>query len=248
MIAINPKLEFKLRTLQNWAFCMGGFALWALLFAPFPFRWLMYAVGIAIAVYILFFVLDKRASLIDCPHCGKKVATNTPWVCGVGACGRNNLNVDDFPFTHRCEHCGVEPTAYQCHHADCGKLIFFSEDQQAQNYARCLSSGPPAPPPQNKDVLRQEEKEDLLHEIDMTKSKAELEELRENLKSRKRTKTEQIEEGFLNYRGTVMGARAFAREWKQRKTAELKDDPDLLQDELDTLKAWLQDRGFDGME
>lgn len=246
MTAINPKLEFKIRTLQNWAVCMGGFTLLVLLFAPFPFRWLIYLIGIAVTTYILFVVLEKRASLITCPNCGKQVATNTPWVCGV--CGKSNLKVDDFPFTHRCEHCGIEPKAYRCHHPKCGELIFFSEDKQKENCARCLSPEAPAPPPKDKGVARKEELEDVLHEIDMTKRKAELDELQDAQKNRKRTKKEQVEESFKSYRGTVMGARAFAREWKMLKTAELKDDPDLLQDELDTLKTWLKDKGFDEME
>jgi hypothetical protein len=72
-----------------------------------------------------------------CNHCERKIATNTPWVCGF--CQKKNERIDEFPFVHRCEHCGAEPKAYKCHHSDCRKLIFLSEDQQEINYAKCVN-------------------------------------------------------------------------------------------------------------
>lgn len=240
---LDPRLQFKLRTLQNWAWCMAGFALVAICVAPLPFRGLVDMAGIATAYYILFFVLDKRAGLIECPHCNNKLATNTPWVCGL--CGKKNLRVEDFPFTNRCQHCGTEPKAYQCHHRDCGQLIFFTEDRQEENFAFCLVPQAPEPPPVDKRVVRTEQKEEIQHEIEMARSTLELERIQQERAVRKRTRKEQIEESFLNYRGTVLGARVFAREWAAQKRTELKDDPDALQDELDTLDAWLRDKGID---
>lgn len=83
--------------------------------------------------YLVFHVWEKSPIWIRCGHCGKMIASNTPWICGFKQC--RNEHVDAYPFVHRCEHCTAEPKAYQCHH--CGKLIFLSEDELAQNFARC---------------------------------------------------------------------------------------------------------------
>jgi hypothetical protein len=100
------------------------------------------SIGIAFCVY--FFVLDKRTIGIKCPHCTKYILTNTPWICGV--CQKKNLQTNEFPFIHRCEHkdCGQEPKAYKCHHDGCGELIFLTKDESSRNYAFCIN--PPTEP------------------------------------------------------------------------------------------------------
>ncbi len=242
MIAINPKLEFKLRTLQNWIVCIIGFILWAILISPFPFRWIGDIAGIAVAYYVLFFVLDKRASLIACPHCKKQVATNTPWVCGV--CGKNNLRVEDFPFTHRCEYCGIEPKSYQCHHPECGGLIFFTEDNQQVNYARCLNPKEQVAP-QDKRVVRGEEKEERQHAIDLEELDAKLEmvrKLREMGKKKEKTLDEEIQDDLEHTYTRFIGVEAHARKKKAEADEEYKDDPEMRQKAHDLIDAWVRQK------
>src|SRR5689334_1988385 len=81
----TARLRFRLRPLSNWLFCMIIFAVAAILLAlivPVPFVWLADALAIAILFYINFFVLDKRAINIRCPHCGDYLLGNAPWNCG----------------------------------------------------------------------------------------------------------------------------------------------------------------------
>jgi hypothetical protein len=94
------------------------------------------SVSIAVMFCVYFFWLHKRTIGIKCPKCQNFIETNTPWICG--GCGSANLHTDDFPFVGRCETCKAEPKAYQCHHKKCGKLIFFTKDEQEINFARCV--------------------------------------------------------------------------------------------------------------
>lgn len=242
MIAINPKWEFKLRTLQNGVICLTGFVLLAALVSPFPFRWLIDIGGIAVAYYFFFFVLDKRASLIPCPNCGKQVATNTPWVCGV--CGKNNLRVEDFPFTNKCEYCTIEPKAYKCHHPECGKLIFFTEDNQEANFARCLTPEAPKPPPEDKRSARTEQKEEKVHDIELAELDSKLDAIRkrrEQENAKPKSRDEAIQESLQNTIGKFISVESHAKKQKALADEEYKNDPDMRQKAHEVIDAWVRD-------
>jgi hypothetical protein len=128
---------FKLRGAVNWVVTIVIFIPLCFVLMQFLDEWLAGAIAIGAAFCLYFFVLDKRAIGIECPHCQKYIETNTPWICGYKGC--RNENVDDFPFVYRCEHCSAEPKAYKCHHRECGKLIFLSKDRIEINYAQCVN-------------------------------------------------------------------------------------------------------------
>jgi hypothetical protein len=151
---------FKLREAVNWG---GSAIVFMVLFGILFFATNLFvalAVSFATAFVLIFLVLDKRALAITCSHsdCAKPIMSNTPWVCGIRKC--ENYNVDEFSFVNRCEKCGAEPKAYQCHH--CGQLIFFSADRQEINYARGINT-PVAEDPDKK------------HEDELTKTKRDIE-------------------------------------------------------------------------
>jgi hypothetical protein len=105
------------------------------------------------------------------------LATNTPWICGYKQC--KNERVDDFPFVYQCEHCGQIPKAYRCHH--CKELIFFTDDEQDENYARrfimpILAVSEIVPPDytQEKIAKQFEEKNELQHKLEITKLEHEI--------------------------------------------------------------------------
>ena len=136
---LQARQWFKLRAPINWALSIVIFIpLVFVLQTLFSFL-IADIIAIALIFCFFFFYLHKRAIAIECPHCGKYIETNTPWVCAV--CGTKNLRVDDFPFVNRCENpaCGYEPKAYQCHHLDCGELIFLSPDKSGLNFAKCIN-------------------------------------------------------------------------------------------------------------
>lgn len=110
-------------------------------------------VGDAIAlgvVYYLFTIWDKRPIQLRCTNCRNTISSSTPWVCR--NCGAKNLDTENYPFLFKCEKCGVEPQAYRCHHkkadnTDCGEMLFFGPDKNANNYAYCLNSPAEIPKP-----------------------------------------------------------------------------------------------------
>ena len=135
---LSAKFRFKLRMPTNYLFVVLVFLPVAFVAALSSSRlaaWVSDAVAIAVLFYLYRAFLEKRAIKICCPHCLKYIRTNTPWMCG--SCEKKNEHVDDFPFVNRCEHCGVEPKAYQCHH--CEELIFFTKDKLRINYAICAN-------------------------------------------------------------------------------------------------------------
>lgn len=140
---------FKTRTLRTWAVLISAFAILLLVLL------LVFAVavpgvlgallsfGIAAAVTgILFTMYDGRPIRLRCPKCRKMILSNTPWVCG--SCGKKNVNVELHPFLSTCEHCGIAPKAYLCHHKKdgepCNKVIFLTVDESEHNMARCLNT------------------------------------------------------------------------------------------------------------
>lgn len=241
---LDAKTEFKVRSLKNWAACIAGFVLWALLMAPFPFRWLADAIGIAVAWYILFFVLEKRAVGLRCPGCLKYIASNTPWVCGF--CKGENRKPDEFPFVHQCEKCSAQPKAYKCHHKSgdkpCGRIIFLSEDEQEQNYAYCLNTEIPTPP-EDKKLQRNESKEALIHEIEMADLATKLDAIKQRADfGKKKTPGEEIQDSFEKHHARFMGTREFARRQRAVNAEKFKDDPEMLRFADEALEDWERSR------
>ena len=134
---LTARSRFRHRHLRNWSKAIGIFAAVAIAFAVFlpPFAWYADILAGIVLWYLLFHVWDKQAVWLRCTHdnCQKLIETNVTWICGFKQC--RNEAIDEFPFVHRCQHCGAEPKAYQCHH--CGKLIFLTEDELDKNCARC---------------------------------------------------------------------------------------------------------------
>lgn len=242
---IDAKLQFKLRTLQNVACCIAGFVAWAAFCSFLPFRWLLDLVGIAVAWYVLFFVLEKRPIGFRCPGCLKYISSNTPWVCGV--CKRENRRPDDFPFVHHCEHCSAQPKAYKCHHtkadkSECDRIIFLSEDEQEQNYAYCLNTETQLPP-EDKRMQRNESKEALVHDIEMAELASKLDSIKQRAEfSKKKSPTEEIEESFEKHHSRFMGTREFARRQRAVNAGKFKDDPEMLKFADEAVDDWERSR------
>jgi hypothetical protein len=198
-------------------------------------------IGLACA-YWLFNFLGSRPIGFDCNHCGKYVTSNTPWVCGF--CKQTNQNANEFPFVHKCEHCGNEPKAYKCHHADCGGLIFLTRDMLKINYAYCLNSPTEIPKPDERaEKLKtdQERLQDKQNERDMAKLDEELKGIKERVEGPKiKTPYEQKKESFDKYYDGVVGMREYARKKRVEAAEAYKNDPAALKDANDAIDEFLR--------
>ncbi|MCI0560623.1 MAG: hypothetical protein MN733_19220, partial [Nitrososphaera sp.] len=240
MSALDARLQFKLRALINCLIVVSIFVVWAFLFAGLPFAWVADAVAIGALYYLFFFVLRKRAIRMRCPNCHKHLATNAPWICG--DCRKRNDRVDDYPFLNRCEHCGVAPRAYQCHHRACRKLIFLTEDESEQNYAHCVEPvEPPAKDESKEEVLAEErEKRKLNHELVMTELTAKLDEVKRKADfSKKRNPYEKVEEDFERHHAQMMAVHEIARDRKRANVEKYKEDAELLERANESVDAWV---------
>lgn len=133
---LEARRVFRLRPYKHFGAGGAVFALFLgiLIFLPInPVFPLLIAGGVAFGLY---YYLESRLLVITCPYCRKDININTPWQCGFQGC--QNLNVDEFPFVHECEHCHYIPKAYVCHH--CGKTIFMTSDPQQMHAAKRLEN------------------------------------------------------------------------------------------------------------
>lgn len=237
----TAKLRFKFRTFTNWLIVIGIFSFVAAVFD----NWAIDFLAIAALFYLFFFVLDKRPIGMDCDHCGKHIASNTPWVCGF--CKEPNRNANKNPFVDRCGHCETEPKAYKCHHPDCQKLNFLTDDRLETGYAYCITSPAETPKPSAPDERAvkvrtfQETKQDKEFELEVAKLDEQLKQVKERIEGPKVKSTfDQKKESFDKYYDGVMGIREYARKKRAEAAEAYKDDPDSLKDANDAIDEFLR--------
>jgi hypothetical protein len=193
---------FKFKEPTNWAIAFISFLvlLYVLraIFAPYAFSFIA-AISIALTFVLFFFILDKRTIAVECPDCAGYIETNAPWKCGNPNCQKDNEQVYDFPIVYHCEHCGVEPKAFECPH--CRKPIFLGRDQLKTIYARFV--GLPAKNDSKPRLVKKDPKieqiakdeEDILEtqrKIRKAKLDLELKGIKENLEPPKEMTQEEI--------------------------------------------------------
>jgi len=206
---------------------------------------LAFIIAVIVTGCLFFFYLDRRATGIECPSCGKYVLTNTPWICGF--CGAKNFRVDEYPFVGRCgnKECGAEPKAYQCHH--CEKLVFLTPDRQKFNFAKCVNV-PDRSKPVKKDPVAGKIAE-LDKGIQITErmvKKAELDvklkEFKDVLEPQKpRTQKEVIEESFANFADRNMTGAEIVRRKKAENAEKYKDNQPELERQNLLVDQWARD-------
>lgn len=242
MNALHGRMQFRLRTAINIAVVVAVFIPLALVLALFPFAWIGDAILIVILYLVFAYVLEQRVIGIECPHCGKHIETNTPWICGF--CQKTNDEGSEFPFVHRCKHCGAEPKAYQCHHRECRKLIFLSKDELETNYARCVNASIVEPQPSAEATDEEQwlrEKKKMEHELMMTELSAKLDAAKRRAElDRKRSPRERLEKSFEDFHTGALGAREIAREKEKEIKVRYKDDPEMQKAALEAVEDWLR--------
>ena len=221
-----------MRTLTNVGLVVGIFAVGALLVSPFEWAWFADLALIGVLYYVFFYVLQNRAVGIDCPHCHKYIATNTPWRCGF--CHASNRRVNEFPFVHQCEHCQAEPKAYQCHH--CKELIYLGDDRLDHSFATCLNA--PAQDSVQEEISKQErERRDLQHKLLKARLTAELNAVEKIANPpAEKSRKEVLEESLRKHQAITTEVERMVRRGKAANAEEFKDDPD----ELERQNAWLE--------
>ena len=243
----EARQRFKVMKHMNWGITIGVFIFLVLALHLFFNFFFADIIAIAVAFCLYFFFLNKRFIAIYCKGCGKIIETNTPWICG--ACGAKIRRVYDYPFIHQCasKFCNYEPKAYRCHHADCGKPIFLSEDKSEINIARCLNM-PETPQPvkkkkENKIYRETTELQEGIQigKLKVEKAKIDLEliGLKENLEPKKtKTAFEELEE---YYKG-MMGNEDAAKKWHAAIDAEFPDDKDEREKRHQVVDQWMTNR------
>jgi hypothetical protein len=241
---IDAKAELGKRSILYWSGCLAAFIPWAVMAAlllPDPFQWGAYAIGIAVAYRVLFYHLEHRPLVIDCPKCKQRVATNTPWVCGF--CKAENQQANEIPFIEPCGTCGAAPKAYKCHHEFdgmlCGGFIFLSEDKQERNHAYCLNTENAPPTSVTPSLTRAELKEQALHDVEIAKLKAELDVInKKNAPKEEKPVREQLRENFEKQHDLWLGAADEAAAQRTIAKEKYKDDADRLERALALIDRW----------
>ncbi len=249
---MTSRARFKSRTSDNIAILLAAFilvefilsGLVAIIFTSFLPMFVVDAVGIG-AAYYFYILWDKRAIRLQCRACKNIVLSNTPWVCGF--CKESSKNANEHPFVDKCMHCGNEPKAYKCHHGDCRKFIFLTDDRLETNYAYCLiapSEVPEPPKPDERTVkvkAHQETKQDKEHELEVAKLDEQLKQIKERIDGPKiKTPFEQKKDSFDKYYDGVMGVREYACQKRAEAAERYKDNPELLKDANEAIDEFIR--------
>ena len=249
---LNARRSFNSRTPVNWVIALVTFLIliYGLQFLlPIEVPYLLIVVAtIGINFVFFFYVLQKRAIGIVCPNpkCGKYIETNTPWKCGNPNCEKKiNEQVDDFPIVYRCQHCGVEPKAFECPH--CREPIYLGKDRLKTIYATFVNIQEPVRPKRvkkdkvaEKVVKQHEEKRDLIHELEVTQLKGNLMEAKSKIEppAKKKTPYEELEE----YMQTTDGNEDAERKWRAAIDKEFKNNPDARMRKHLRVDQWMKNR------
>lgn len=229
----NGKWLFTHREPLSWALCAIMFALVASVASLLlPGSWVLLVDVIAglVLLYMHFFVWARLVITIRCPHCQKLLRTNTPWVCGLHQC--KNEQPDEFPFVHKCQHCGTEPKAYKCHHQSCRKIIFLTDDESSMDFAFRLSQSGPKPDKRSRKLKGVVETiEDKRHEIAIAELDAKLNEIYNRIAGpRFKSPLQQKTAAFDRYLEGAVGLRAHAQKRLAEIPEEIRNDPKALED------------------
>jgi hypothetical protein len=236
---------FKARMPINLGIVLVGFIILVLIAQFFIDPLIVDIVAVGIAYTLFFFILEKRAIAVECPHCSGYIETNTPWKCGNPKCQDDNERVDDFPFVYHCQHCGVEQKAYECHH--CEEIIYLSKDRLKTICATIIKprqkSEPPPPkkdPDAEKRYKQQQEKSDLEHEVEIARLKAKLKEEQSKTAEPppKKTAYEDLEEYFKS----MMANEKAEREWRDIIDEQFKNDPVAREKAHRVVDQWMRNR------
>ena len=234
--AIKSRSQFKTQTMRTALALIGIFILADVVLSGLTA--IIFHSGVAVffanvlvigGVSGLFLHFNNRPIRLRCNSCKRIILSNTPWVCGF--CGKNNEDADNFPFVHRCQHCGAEPKAYRCHHVNCGKLIFLSEDHLEKNYARCMSGAAEAPELDEATVAetqRQKEKREKEHTLEMTALDSQLKKLMAEIEGPKiKSPKEKAIKSFDDAYDGMMAVEEHLAKRKQEVEEKFKDHPSL---------------------
>ena len=239
---ITARTRFRLRHFTNAGIVVGGVVgIWSTLFLFLPPE-LCFIVsgGVMFGVYKT--MLEKRAIGVTCPHCNRYISSKTPWVCGF--CKHRVHHVETHPFVHQCNDCSAEPKAYRCHHSECGKLIFLTEDRLEAGYARCAATPEELPkPPDNEDVEHTKAKQKIDHEITLTKMTADLNAAKRHLEmTEKKSPVDKLEQSYSEHEANVMAAYRIAKREKALNEQRYAGDPDMLKMANEAVDDWLKQR------
>jgi hypothetical protein len=217
----------------------------------YPGVFLLKLLGDAIALlgaYFLYIIWDKRPIRLRCENCRKIISSNTPWVCGV--CKRPNRDAIEYPFVRHCgyEDCGAEPKTYRCHH--CEEFVFLTDDEDKINYAYRLNSPTEiskAEERAEKLKSKQEEVEDIDHEINMgrrTILKVQLDERLSEIKKKSNKVLKPVgeakREGLKEFFDAKAAVKQAAREQKAANAEKHKDNRRARMEDDAIVDLWAQ--------
>jgi ribosomal protein L37E len=177
-----------------------------------------------------------------CEHCGKYVASDTEWECGV--CNFFNKKTRYYSFLNKCKNCKRSPKAFECPHVGCNNVNFLDDEKDGKHPAKL--KGIPAPPVDAEEErrLKREDrldtKEDLEHRITLAKLNLELknwEQPNDNKSPR-----EKLRDLFEQEAAQTIAVHEIADHELALKRQEHKDNPVALQRAEKFINDWRESR------
>ncbi|HWA85283.1 MAG TPA: zinc ribbon domain-containing protein [Opitutus sp.] len=176
-----------------------------------------------------------------CEHCDKYVPSDMPWQCS--HCNFENDRTRYYSFLNKCQECKRPPKSYVCPH--CGTVNFLDKDQDsahpARKSTRCVLPEPVIDLREEKQRQHEDQKQDLVREIEITKLNARLAQLKASPEFQKELNArEKLEKSFSEHDAHVMGVYMIEKEQRAKHAERHKDDPEMLEKANESLGMWVE--------
>jgi hypothetical protein len=188
-----------------------------------------------------FTLLTKKPLRFFCAECGKYIPSNLPWACGF--CDHANVKADYYSLLNKCKNCKQVPKALRCPH--CSEINFLTKEMNAEHPARSLSA--PLPPPvdqtRNRSQERLEEKEELEHQIVLTRLNAELALARKQIAATDGDVSEDgLRESLARHEALLVAIQRIARERRAAIQDEFADDAEMAEKMDEAVTDWVENQ------
>jgi hypothetical protein len=175
----------------------------------------------------LFLGLVLKPLRLFCHVCDKYIPSDMEWICG--HCNEQNHATRLYSFLNKCRNCKRPPKSFVCPH--CGALNFLDKNKSGSHPASSITVPIPEKTKAEIRQLRHEErsdqKEDIEHEIYMTRLNAELAKARAAAKPReKKTRMEELKDDWERCKTDALGVDEIVHEALANNAAEFKNDPE----------------------
>jgi hypothetical protein len=183
--------------------------------------------------------MRRKPLKLFCEHCGKFIPSDMPWRCGF--CDTENYKTKLYSFLYKCGRCKQPPKSFICPH--CEKRLPLAKKSSDQHPARKIQGFVNIDSAADRQAIqvrdRNLRKQELEHDIVMTRLNAELNLLKKQTEPKKeKTPLENLEQSFSEHDAHVMAVHKIVKREKEANAKEFANDAELREMADESVDDW----------